>query len=94
MVRFDQLIHSLFIFFRAAQSIFFPPVRGAAPRVACADSPESRSRTLKEALSTIVTLAVCINLATAGFVGSNFYTSGIGYKAALEGPEALKTWYE
>jgi len=79
---------------RAVESTFFPPVRQPQPQLSNADSPEQRSKILREALSTILTLSLCINLAAVIFNGNTIYIAARCYESSLEGPEAITTYHE
>lgn len=70
--------------FRRELSYFLPLLQ-----IADADSPQSRSRALKEALSTVVVLSISINLGVLIFAAWLIYVCSRCYEDSLNGPRSL-----
>lgn len=74
---------------RAAQSTFFPPIRGATARHTEAKTQQQRVHVLQSALNTVTVMAVCINAGIVGYVCNTGYISFTIYEAATTSPAAI-----
>lgn len=74
---------------RAAQSTFFPPIKGATARHTEAKTQQQRVQVLQSALNTVTVMAVCINAGIVGYVANTAYISFTIYEAAATSPAAI-----
>jgi len=86
------LISNSFAFVRrAAQSTFFPPVKGAQAKVTQARTATERAAVLQSALTTIIVMSGSILLGIVGYISVTIYIAITFYEASITSPSKMES---